>query len=76
MTLDSPLHSCLYRILQCEGKGLQIYTYLCYDFSKCYKACNIQGIEVVVTAKKIVFFALEKNSYQLFYEMGCGVSNI
>jgi hypothetical protein len=28
MTLDSPLHSCLYRILQCKGKEIQIYIYL------------------------------------------------
>jgi hypothetical protein len=29
MTSDSPLLSCLYRILQCEGKEIQIYIYLC-----------------------------------------------
>jgi hypothetical protein len=29
INLNSSLNNCLYRVLQCEGKELQIYIYLC-----------------------------------------------
>jgi len=29
MNLNSSLNNCLYRVLQCEGKEIQIYMYLC-----------------------------------------------
>jgi hypothetical protein len=54
MNLNSSLNNCLYRILQCEGKEIEICDMI---FSKCYIVCSIQGIEVVVTDGRIFFFS-------------------
>jgi hypothetical protein len=61
MTLDSPLHNCLYRILQCERKEIQIYIYLCDMISLSVIKCVVyRELKLWLRLVEIIFCALEQ----------------
>jgi hypothetical protein len=61
LTLDSPLHSCLYRILHCEGKEIQIYVYLCDIISlSVIKFVVYKALKLWLRVEEIIFCALEQ----------------
>jgi hypothetical protein len=61
MTLDSPIHSCLYRILQCEGKEMQIYISLCDMLSLSVIKCVVyKALKLWLRLEEIIFSALEQ----------------
>jgi hypothetical protein len=61
LNLDSALHSCLYRILQCEGKEMQIYIYLCDMISLSVIKCVVyKALKLWLWVEEIIFCALEQ----------------
>jgi hypothetical protein len=57
MTLYSPLHSCLYRTLQCAGKLIQICIYLCDMISLIVIKCVVyKELKLWLRLKEIIFF--------------------
>jgi hypothetical protein len=61
MTLDSPLHSCLYRILQCKGKEIQTYIYLCDMISLSVIKCVVyRELKLWLQLEETIFCALEQ----------------
>jgi hypothetical protein len=74
---NSSKNNCLYRILQCEGKEIQIYIHSCCMISLSVLKCVVyRELKMWLRLEEIIFLCVRTRIVMdCFYRVGCGVSN-